>query len=651
VANDSETERFSLDARVAERPLRELYLAPFEDIVAAVHPWAVMAAYNAVNGPTMTESPMLADVLKGEWDWDGLVMSDWYATRSTELAGNGALDLAMPGPTGPWGDALVAAVRDGRVSEAAVDDKVLRLLRLAARVGALEGTEPATPRPWSDEEVAAELRSTAAASFVLARNEDLLPLQRGERVALIGPNAAQARTLGGGSATVFPPYTVSPLDGLREAFADVRHGIGVRASTRVAPIAPDLLAAPADMRFIGHDGGVRGSERRETGAFNWMNRYAEDLPIVDVAAVEFHGRLRAAQSGEHRVGCSGVGRFRLELDGREAFDGPLELPPGADPVEGMMRPPQQSVAVTLDAGQELELRVRYEPAGDASFEVSATTFQVNAEYVGSSDEEELARAEELAREADVAVVVVGTTEEVESEGFDRDSLALPGRQDELVRRVAAANPRTVVVVNAGAPVLLPWAEEVPAVLLSWFPGQEAGHALADVLTGAAEPGGRLPTTWPLAEEGLPSATPVDGVLDYDEGLFIGYRAYDRDGRAPRYPFGHGLGYTTWEYLAATVHAGAFEVTLRNAGDRRGREVVQMYASRPDSAVERPPRWLVGFVDVEADPGQTVTVGFEVPDRALAHWDDGWQVEPGSFRLHAGRSSRDLRVEAEFPTAR
>jgi beta-glucosidase len=211
------------------------------------------------------------------------------------------------------------------------------------------------------------------------------------------------------------------------------------------------------MRFIGHDGGVRGSERRETGAFNWMNRYAEDLPIADVAAVEFHGRLRAAQSGEHRVGCSGVGRFRLELDGREAFDGPLELPPGADPVEGMMRPPQQSVAVTLDAGQELELRVRYEPAGDASFEVSATTFQVNAEYVGSSDEEELARAEELAREADVAVVVVGTTEEVESEGFDRDSLALPGRQDELVRRVAAANPRTVVVVNAGAPVLLPWA--------------------------------------------------------------------------------------------------------------------------------------------------------------------------------------------------
>jgi beta-glucosidase len=685
VANDSETERFSLDARVAERPLRELYLAPFEDIVAAAHPWAVMAAYNGVNGTTMTESPMLADVLKGEWDWDGLVMSDWYAARSTEPAGNAALDLAMPGPTGPWGDALVAAVREGRVSEEAVDEKVLRILRLAARVGALEGTEPATPASWSEEQVAAELRSTAAASFVLARSAaptpegptpegptpdqstpdqstpdqstpdqstpdqstPLLPLERSTRLALIGPNAAQARTLGGGSATVFPPYTVSPLDGLREAFADVRHGIGVRASTRVAPLGSELLAAPAEVRFIGHEGGVPGSELRETGAFNWMNSYAEGLPIADVAAVEFHGRLRAAEAGEHRIGCSGVGRFRLELDGREAFDGPLELPAGADPVEGIMRPPQHTVAVTLEAGQELDLVARYEPAGDASFDIAATAFQINAEYVGSSDDEELARAEELAREADVAVVVVGTTEEVESEGFDRDSLALPGRQDELVRRVAAANPRTVVVVNAGAPVLLPWADEVPAVLLSWFPGQEAGHALADVLTGAAEPGGRLPTTWPLAEEGLPATQPVDGVLPYDEGLFIGYRAYDRDRREPRYPFGHGLGYTSWDYLDASVADEALHVRLRNSGERRGREVVQVYASRPDSAVERAPRWLVGFAGVEAEPGEEVTATIEVPARALAHWDAGWHVEPGTFRLEAGRSSRDLRVSAEL----
>jgi beta-glucosidase len=263
----------------------------------------------------------------------------------------------------------------------------------------------------------------------------------------------------------------------------------------------------------------------------------------------------------------------------------------------------------------------------------------------------------------VAVVIVGTTEEVESEGFDRDSLALPGRQDELVRRVAAANPRTVVVVNAGAPVLMPWNDAVPSVLLSWFPGQEFGNALADVLLGAAEPGGRLPTTWLASEEGLPSTQPVDGILAYDEGLFIGYRAYDRDGREPLYPFGHGLGYPSWEYVGieASGEVGAGEevnvrVRVRNTGSRRGREVCQVYASMPDSAVQRPLRWLAGFAAVEADPGQEVTAEATVSARSLAHWDVGshrWVVEPGTYLLSAGRSSRDLRrsTEIALPAAR
>ncbi|HKH18363.1 MAG TPA: glycoside hydrolase family 3 C-terminal domain-containing protein, partial [Solirubrobacteraceae bacterium] len=258
------------------------------------------------------------------------------------------------------------------------------------------------------------------------------------------------------------------------------------------------------------------------------------------------------------------------------------------------------------------------------------------------------RAVELAASADAAVVVVGTTEEVESEGFDRASLALPGRQDELVRRVAWANRRTAVVVNAGAPVLLPWADAVPAVLLAWFPGQEFGHALADVLLGAAEPGGRLPTTWPANEHGLPSIQPEQGVLAYTEGLFVGYRAYDRDGRAPLFPFGHGDGYTTWEYLAIEPQPTGpdltVRVTVRNAGARPGREVVQVYAERPESAVERPPRALAGFALAEAGAGEEVTVEIAVAQRALAHWTgDGWAVEPGPLIVAAGRSSRDLRL--------
>lgn len=289
-----------------------------------------------------------------------------------------------------------------------------------------------------------------------------------------------------------------------------------------------------------------------------------------------------------------------------------------------------------------------------SFEVDighvGATFQLNLQPPHGTDDDEIERAVALARDADVAVVVVGTTEEVESEGFDRASLALPGRQDELVRRVAQANPRTIVVVNAGAPVLLPWADEVAAILVAWFPGQEFGNALADVILGISEPGGRLPTTWPSSEEGLPSTQPVDGVLPYDEGLLIGYRAYDRDGRTPHYAFGHGLGYTSWSYDAveAPAHAAPgddLSVTVRvsNTGTRRGREVVQLYAGRADGSVERPVRWLAGFAPVEAPAGETVTATVNVPARAFEHWDaaaGGWTVEPGTFGLSAGPSSAD-----------
>ena len=677
VANDSETERFTLDARIDERTLRELYLAPFEVIVREAGAWAVMAAYNSVNGITMTEHPMLREILQDEWGFDGVVMSDWYAARSTEPAANAALDLVMPGPTGPWGEKLVATVRDGLIEEAVIDNKVLRLLRLAGRVGALDGVGPgaAHAEPWSDADIAAELRASASAGFVLARNDGpLLPLDRSalQRVAVLGPNAAVPRTLGGGSATVFPPYTLSPLEGLRDALGSavqIDHAIGVGSTDRLPPAPLDLLRYPdgdrpgVEVRFVAEDGTVLGREHRTGAAFTWLGSFGGDLPIADVAAVEVRTRLLAPVRGTYLLGGSGVGHFCLTIDGAIAFDTTLGLSEGADPVEGMMRPPQQSVPVALDAGEEVALVLRYRPQAAGGFgeaDLAMVMFQLN--IARQIEEDEFERAVGLASDADVAVVLVGTTEEVESEGFDRNSLALPGQQDQLVRRVAEANPRTVVVVNAGAPVLLPWAEEVPAVLLAWFPGQEFGNALADVLLGDTEAGGRLPTTWPASAEGLPSTQPVDGVLAYDERLFIGYRAYDRDEREPLYPFGHGLGYTTWEYVgietSGDVAAGedvAVRVRVRNTGTRRGREVVQVYASRSDSVVQRPPRWLAGFAAAEAEPGEEGEVQVAVPARSLAHWDTeshDWTIEPGTFRLSAGRSSRDLRqsIEIAMPTS-
>jgi len=679
-ANDSETDRFTVDVRVDERALRERYLAPFEPIVREAGVWAVMAAYNSVNGTTATEHPMLGEVLKEQWGFDGVVMSDWYAARSTEPAANAGLDLVMPGPGGPWGDRLVAAVRSGRVPEAAVDDKLLRLLRLAARVGALEGIDPAVApaEPWPDAAIAAELREDAAAGFVLLRNAEvdgapLLPLepQALRRMVVLGPNAEVARTLGGGSATVFPPYTVSPLEGLRAALdpaVQVDHGRGARSTDRlpVAPLAvlgqPDGGGEGVEVRFLAADGSIRGREERSGGAFTWLSSFGPELPMAEVAAVEVDTRVRAPETGTWLLGASGLGRLRLTVAGRVAFDAATELPTGADPVEGLMRPPQESVPVELRAGEEVPVVLRYEPAGAGGFgdaEVAIVTFQLNVARQ-TSDEEELDRAVALAAEAEVAVVVVGTTEEVESEGFDRDSLALPGRQDELVRRVAAANPRTVAVVNSGAPVLLPWADEVPAVLVAWFPGQEFGNALADVLLGDREPGGRLPTVWPAAEhDHLPSTRPVDGRLSYQESIHVGNSAYDRAQTQPAFCFGHGLGYTTWEYLDVTAppqldpnHHAVVTVRLRNTGTRPGREVVQVYASRPDSAVERPTRWLVGFAGASADPGQEVTVEVTVPARSLAHWDGethAWTIEQGRYHLAVGPSYSDERLTVEVAT--
>jgi beta-glucosidase len=373
--------------------------------------------------------------------------------------------------------------------------------------------------------------------------------------------------------------------------------------------------------------------------------------------------IRALTSGAHVIGCSGHGRFRLTLAGDLAFDTYLSVPGGTDPTEAHIRPPQHSTSVNLKAGQTVRVVLEHSVGSSdspTSFVLGGVSFQLNIEEPYRPDDEEITRAVRLAQAADVAIVVVGTTEQTESEGFDRATLDLPGRQDELVRRVAAANPRTVVVVNTGAPVLLPWADAVPAVLLTLFPGQEYGDALADVLLGRSEPGGRLPATWPQSPDGLPATMPDEGVLAYTEGLHIGYRHFDRAGREPRYPFGHGLGYTRWEYLGAEVVTpppaggeGVVRVRLRNAGTRRGCETVQICASRPDSAVERPVRWLAGFAKAEALPGSEVLADIVVPRRCLAHWDTAartWVIEPGDFQLHIGRSSRDAPLSVTVTTS-
>lgn len=305
--------------------------------------------------------------------------------------------------------------------------------------------------------------------------------------------------------------------------------------------------------------------------------------------------------------------------------------------------------VELTEGEPVDVSLTHVVARPEGVPPKAIAFSLCHREPQRDPDDLIAEAVAAARAADTAVVVVATTERVESEGFDRKDLRLPGHQDDLVRAVAAANPDTIVVVNSGSPVELPWRDDVAAVLLTWFPGQEGGAALADVLTGTHEPGGRLPTTWgSLAEAPVSRVLPTDGRLSYDEDVFIGYRAWDKHGRTPAYPFGHGLGYTDWTYESLDVTGTTATVRVRNTGDRPGRETIQLYLTPTTPDTTRPPRWLAGFATVEAAPGEMVESVIELPRRAFEIWDEkanSWTYKHGSYEVEAGRSITDRRVTA------
>ncbi|MFH8409640.1 beta-glucosidase [Streptomyces sp. NPDC018019] len=713
VGNDAETERFTVDNRIAPRPLRELYLAPFEHIVESARPWGIMTAYNQVNGSTMTEHrELVAGVLRDEWGFDGVNVSDWTAARDTVRALRGGLDLAMPGPHTVFGPPLAAAVRAGRVTEAEVDAAVRRVLLLAARTGCLEGV-PAAVAPEDVPQAIdgrALAREIARRSFVLVRNEPVVrgePLVRNEsatggepavrdepavhdepdapgtppapatpralplnpralrKVAVIGAAAEDARVLGGGSATVFPERIVSPLDGLRAALpagTEVAFAVGADPRTKVphARAGFELCA-----RYYDADGALLAEQPQADGKVQALGRFPDGVTRRNLHRVELTGSFTPRTSGAHTFAVSGTGELRLTVGGRVLFDAPC-APGTDDPFEAFMNPAEHRLEAELTADQPLDVTLCFVPRSTAlGADMPALTFALGHAEPRPDPDAELDAAVRTAADADAAIVVVATTEETESEGFDRADLALPGRQDELVSRVAAANPYTVVVVNSGSPVELPWRDQVPAVLLGWFPGQEAGAALADVLLGAHEPGGRLPTTWParLADAPVTQVTPVDGEIRYEEGVFIGYRAWQRRAReqagpAPAYPFGHGLGYTDWSYESLEATPARARVRVRNTGPRPGREIVQIYLApltrvAGDVPLERPDRWLAGFASVEAAPGETAEVEIALPRRAFEVWDEtaaARRFVDGTYAVEAARSSTDRRLTAQITVA-
>ena len=554
VANDSEFERHTISSEVDERTLREISLVPFEAAITEAQSWSIMSAYNKINGTYAADHhELLTTILKDEWGFDGFVVSDWFGSQSTVDAANAGLDLEMPGPPRWWGQPLLDAVQAGDVAEAVIDDKVRRLLLLRERakvtVGPTDLAEGSENRP----EHQALARRAATEAFVLLKNDgDALPLDLVgvKTVALIGPNAGVARIQGGGSARVRPHYAISPLAGLRAAVAD-RTGVTIlhepgcsidrsipMLDTRLAPegLTLELFANPD------FEGEPIASTPVDQANFTWWGAAPPEIPDGPFSA-RLTATIAPTESGAFTFSLTSAGPSRLLLDEVEIIDNRMTVVPG-EAFFGRASGPVNN-DVELVAGQPRELVVEFSTGprrrGIHGLQVGVRP-QVPTDLID--------RAVRAAANADVAVVVVGSNDEWETEGRDRADMELPGDQAELIARVAAANPHTVVVINAGSPVTMDWASDVSAILQIWYPGQELGNALADVLSGVSEPGGRLPTTFPVRLEDTPAFTNYPGErgrVVYGEGVFVGYRWYDARDIEPLFPFGHGLSYTTFEY--------------------------------------------------------------------------------------------------------
>jgi beta-glucosidase len=662
--NESEYQRGTISSDIPPRVFRELYLRPFELAVTEGGSWAIMSAYNRLDGTFAGEHPwLLNDLLRGEWGFDGLVISDWGGTHSAAASVLAGLDLEMPGPAKARAGLLAAAEADA-ATRAAVRRAAGNVLRLLERTGTLDAPRDVrldAERGEEYPETRALIRRAGAEGIVLLKNAgDLLPLPAAATVAVVGPNAATAQVMGGGSAQINAHHKVAPLEGLQAALGAERvHYAPGCENDKLLPVA----AVPFQVAYYAAgDATVLLREEHAAGEVVWHSPPA-GLPA------DFRARLSATLQidtpGAYDFGLVSAGLSRLSLDGEplinnwEQFQaGETYFGFGCNETRARRELAAGTHSVTIEFTPH-EVEVGISP-------LSAVRFGLRRPLPADS----IAEAARVAAAADYAVVCIGTNGDWETEGVDRWGLALPGRQDELVQAVAAANPNTIVLLQTGGPVLMPWLNDVPAALQAWFPGQEAGHAIADVLLGLADPGGRLPQTFParLADDPVHPERPdrqypgADGHVEYREGLYIGYRHVDRAGLTPLFPFGYGLSYTTFalgepHLSAETLHPGdslTVTVPVTNTGERTGQAVVQLYVHTVDSLVDRPEKELRAFGKVTLEPGETRAIDLALDMRALAYYDTArraWVADAGAFNLRIGFSSADLPLTVRVRLAR
>jgi beta-glucosidase len=664
VCNDSEFERHSLSVEVDDRTLREIYLRPFEIAIRKSQPWTIMAAYNRINGTyACSHDQLINQVLKKEWGFDGLVISDWYAAKETVENANGGLDLEMPGPAATFGASLMTAIDEGSVDSATIDDKVARLLRVLNRSGNFDNPSLSAETAENHIEHQKVAYDAAAEGMVLLKNENLLPLKAEniKSLAVIGPNSCDFRIMGGGSSALKPHYVRSPMQALREALpgVDIRQHFGcytykylpapeTRLLSPNIDTANNKTGSPEGLRaYFFNDIDDESPINERTISSNTIYVSNPFAPGSNAKALRAQGTYQAEFEGEYEFGLLSTGQSRLLVDGEiiiDAWDVDQRKPGDAFFQQANL---EKRAKVFIPKGKQVEILIEFNHIAGNSFR--ALKYGILPPQIVDP----IFEAAEIAANSDYVLLLCGTSDDWETEGNDREMLALPGDQNQLIESILKANKKTVVINNSGSPISMPWVNEAPAIIQAWFSGQEFGHALSDILLGITNPSGKLPVSFPIRLEDTPAYTSYPGEFGkvvYGEGIFVGYKWYLTRDIPCLFPFGHGLSYTEFSFQKMFYNDQKVEVTISNTGLTNGKEVIQIYSRALNPSVSQPRQKLIGFEKVELKAGEKKSVTIELDDMAFSYWHVGeqcWTLDSGAYCISAASSSTQFHLSKDI----
>ena len=678
VCNDQEDQRMSVNSIVTERALREIYLMPFQIAQRDTNPYCFMTAYNQVNGTHASECPkLLGDVLRKEWGFDGMVMSDWFGTYSTTESVKAGLDLEMPGPSYVRGKLIGQALTCGKLREYDVDNCVRKVLGLVKKVLPLGIPENAPENTVDSPETAALLRKISSNGLVLIKNDnDILPFKKDKSVAVIGPNANLAAFSGGGSASLLPYYAITPLQGIKNQAQDTKYTLGA-PGWKKTPLLSHMSKTADNKQGLTMHVYLDPPTKKDRQSIDTVHVSDSNCFLVDykhpkitsfLYYTTFTGEITPTQTAEHEFSLSVAGTAKLYIDDSLLIDNATHQTPGDSFFGSGTRDELGKIHLNKDKTYKIYIEfgslptMTFKTAGSTDF--GAGGIRIGCERV-IDYKSELDSAIELAKSVDQVVLCAGLNSDWESEGYDRTTMDLPPGSDALIAAVCAANPNTAVIIQSGTPVTMPWFHDARAVIQAWYGGNETGNAIADVVFGDVNPSGKLPLSFPVRNEDNPAflnyKSEKNRVL-YGEDVYIGYRFYEKTRREVLAPFGHGLSYTTFAMSGLKLNvpvndsdSSSDETTLTldvaNTGPRDGAQVIQVYISQDSPSVNRPVKELKAFTKVHVKKGESAKAEVKFSKKyATSFWDEGrdaWVSERGKYVVLVGASSADTPLKEGF----